>query len=234
MLWPESSPNELSDWRQLADDLYLFLEQQRLNSLVGAGHSMGATTTLRLALLYPDLFTALVLIDPVIFPPRMTLIWELFYRLGLGYRIHQLAKGALKRRNVFESRQAMFNNYRQKIVFSRIDDIGLMAYVNAMAKSRPDKQIELAYTPQWEARIYVTSVRADRELWCNLPSLKPPLLIIRGAESDTFWEETAHRVQQHLPLAQIISLPGATHLAPLEQPAKIAELAREFLTSIRC
>jgi len=189
---------------------------------------------LRLALRHPDLFTALLLIDPVIFPPRITFTWDLIYRLGLSYKINPLVKGALKRSNRFDSRQAMFDNYRQKAVFHRIDDIGLWAYVNAMAKSRPDGQVELAYTPQWEARIYATAIRADRELWRNLNNLKPPLLIIRGADTDTFWEETTRLVQRRLPTARIISLPGTTHLVPLEQPAKIAELAQEFLTKVEC
>ena len=233
MLWPDSSPNDLTDWRPLADDLQCFLEQQGLYSLVGAGHSMGATTTLRLALRLPDIFSALILIDPVFFPPHMILASDLIFRFRLNYKIHPLVKGALKRRNIFESRQAMFANYRQKAIFSRIDDPGLWAYVDAMAKPRPDGQIELAYPPQWEARIYVTGVRADMELWRLLPGLKPPVLIIRGADTDTFWEKTARRVQRILPSAQVISIPGATHLVPLEQPARVAELAWAFLSEQR-
>ncbi len=47
----------------------------------------------------------------------MILAWDVIYRLGLGYRLHPLVKGARRRRNSFESQEAMFENYRQKTVF---------------------------------------------------------------------------------------------------------------------
>jgi len=164
-LWCDASPNELQDWRLLAEDLADFLEEHRLNKLIGVGHSMGATTTLRLALRQPDRFCALALIDPVLFPPWITIQWDLIYRLGLGYRLHPLVGGARKRRSSFQSRDEMFENYRKKAVFIRLNDDNLHAYVDALACPRSGGGFELCYKPDWEARIYVTGVRADMEIW---------------------------------------------------------------------
>ena len=228
-LWPDAPPKDLQDWRPLAKDLADFLEEHHLKNLIGVGHSMGATTTLRLALRQPDRFRSLVLIDPVLFPPWITIQWDLIYRLGLGYRLHPLVGNAKKRRSKFQSREAMFDNYRTKAVFRHMNDDNLHAYVDALACPAPEGGFELCYKSNWEARIYVTGVRADMEIWRALSNHKSPLLIIRGTETDTFWEQTASLVKRRLPHAIICSIPNATHLVPLEHPTKVYEIIMGFL-----
>lgn len=240
-LWPGAKPQAISDWRPLADDLGVFLDQLDASRAlpssrhaplpshpIGWGHSMGAMATLRLALRQPERFRALVLIDPVLYPPAMVIFWDLIYRLGLGYRLHPLVKGALKRRNSFESLTEMFSNYRSKPVFSRMSDTALQNYVDALGCPRPDGGVELCYPAEWEARIYVTGLRADLEIWQALPQLKPPLLIIRGAETGTFWERTGRLVNRKLPTARVHTIPDSTHLIALERPQEVLAAAREY------
>jgi pimeloyl-ACP methyl ester carboxylesterase len=227
-LWPGADPQAIADWRPLADDLARFLDQQALSGIIGWGHSLGAVTTLRLALRQPQRFRALVLIDPVLFPPAVIVFSDLIYRLGLGYRLHPLARGALKRRDRFESRAAMFANYRHKAVFGRLSDSALRNYVDALGCPRPQSSVELCYPAAWEARIYVTGVRADLELWRALPELKPPLLILRGAETDTFWERTGRLVQRRLPSARVHSVADSSHLLPLERPLDVLAAAKDL------
>lgn len=229
-LWPDQDPAQLRDWRLFADDLGCFLDQQGLDHLVGVGHSVGATTTLRLALRQPDRFQALVLIDPVLLPPGAVYLWKLVYALGLAYRVHPLIKSALKRRNSFESREAMFANYRKKPVFCRMRDESLAAYVDSLACEQPDGSLLLCSPPEWEARIYATGLLADLPLWRDLPRVKPPVLVIRGAETDTFLENTARLFQHKLPGAKIVSLPETSHLVPLEAPDAVYEQIQAFLT----
>jgi pimeloyl-ACP methyl ester carboxylesterase len=226
-LWPGSQPQAISDWRPLADDLARFLDRQGLSSVVGWGHSMGAVTTLRLALRQPERFQALVLIDPVLFPRYFTYLWEPIYRLGLAYRLHPLARGALKRRGSFDSQSTMYANYRRKPVFQHLSDAALQDYVQALGCPLPDGRVKLCYPGSWEARIYVTGVRADLELWRGLPHLKPPLLIIRGEQSDTFWEKTGRLVLRQLPSARVCTIPDAGHLVALERPVEVLAAARE-------
>ena len=98
--------------------------------------------------------------------------------------------------------------------------------------AQPDGSMLLCYPPEWEARIYVTSMRADLELWRDLPTLRPPVLLIRGAETDTLWESTARRFQSLLPQAQVVTLPNTTHLLPLETPEVIAGQIVEFFAQL--
>lgn len=238
-LWPEADPNELHDWLPLANDLGNFLNQQGWDgsaqsssqALIGAGHSVGATTTLRLALQKPGLFRALVLIDPVLFPPWMSLLWKLIARLGLAHQVHPLIKSALRRRNTFDTRQAMFDNYRKKGIFSRLPDDSLWAYVDSLACD-VSGDIQLCYPPEWEARIYATGALDDMALWRALPGLPTPVLLLRGELSNAFWPSTARLFQRKLPNAQIITIPNTTHLLPLEQPAETARIINQYLSAV--
>jgi pimeloyl-ACP methyl ester carboxylesterase len=229
-LWPSANPAVFSDWRELADDLALFLDQQGLEQVIGVGHSMGATTTLRLALRQPERFRSLVLIDPVIFPPFISIAWDLVFRLGLAYRFHPLVKGALRRRSCFENRSVMFANYRKKEVFRRMSDESLQAYVDSLACTDTQGEIQLCYPADWEARIYATGIRADLEIWRQLPGLVPPVLFLRGSDTDTFQANTARLVEKRLKTARITSIPDTTHLVALERPDQVYQSIVQFLS----
>lgn len=229
-LWGQSDPNSLKDWRLFTADLGCFLDQHHLSGIVGIGHSFGAIATLRLALQQPNRFSTLILIDPVLFPPRMIFLWNLIYKSGLAGRFHPLVRGAMRRRKIFESKAAMFSNYRSKTVFSRMSDAALQAYVASLACEQPGGSISLGYPAEWEARIYVTSMVADMEIWQNLSTLKPPVLFVRGAETDTFWESTSQKVKQRLPTAQVISIENAGHLVPLEKPEAVFQAIIDFIS----
>lgn len=236
-LWPEENSKNLKDWLLLADDLEDFLMEQAADKVggnfsapVGVGHSMGATITLRLALKRPDLFRTIVLIDPVLFPPSLTLFINVLSGLGLLDQIHPLVRSTLRRRNFYAKRQAMFDSYRKKPVFSRLPESSLWAYVDSLACDLPDGGVRLCFSPQWEARIYATGGLRDMSLWHDLPSLHMPVLLLRGELSNTFWASTARLFQRKLPEAQIIALPNTTHLLPLEQPENAFHIIDKFLS----
>jgi pimeloyl-ACP methyl ester carboxylesterase len=237
-LWPDAQPGSINDWHPLTDDLFRFLrstysvDERNPGTIIGVGHSVGGIVTLRAALRQPKRFRALVLIDPVLFPPPMIAAMRLMRAFGLSYRLHPLVRGALRRRRVFASREVLLRGYRRKSIFRYMDDASLEAYVEGLTRARPDGQYELVYSPEWEARIYVTGVWRDMDLWRGLPMLELPLLILRGEETDTFWASTARRVQRKLPSAQIVTLEKATHLVPLEQPGKVVEYIQNYLGSL--
>jgi len=231
-LWPDVQPGSLDDWHPLTDDLFRFLDERGPGAVIGVGHSLGGIVTLRAALRQPERFRALVLIDPVLFPPPMIAAMRLMRAFGLSYRLHPLVQTALRRRRVFESREVLLKGYRRKSIFRYMNDASLKAYVEGLTRPRPDGKYELVYSPEWEARIYVTGVWRDLDLWRGLPRLELPLLILRGAETDTFWESTAHLVKRKLPSAQVVTLPQATHLVPLERPLEVSALIHEFISTL--
>ncbi len=228
-LWPGAQPHDLKDWLALSDDLLDFMQQQGLQRVVGAGHSLGAIATLRAALKAPERFAALVLIEPVLMPPWVNLLWQAISALGLAERAHPLVGAARRRRQVFASRAELYESYRRKPIFRYIDDQNLRIFTDALVSDLPDGTCKLRYSVDWEVQIYATGVKADLDLWRGLPGLKMPILIIRGAETDTTWASTARLVQLIRPQTRVAALEHATHLAPLEQPQQIAALITAFL-----
>ncbi len=228
-LWPGANPKELGAWHPMSDDLSLFIKEQNCGPVIAVGHSIGAIVSLRAALNQPELFRALVLIDPVLFPPRFIAAYNLLKASGLAYRLHPWILGALRRRRVFDHPETLHKGYRRKHVFRHFTDENLRIYVNGISKPRPEGGYELAYSPEWEARIYYTSVWRDMDLWRGLPNLQIPTLIIRGAETDTFLASTAHRVQKVNPAIFQETINQSTHLVALEKPVQVHQKIEWFL-----
>jgi pimeloyl-ACP methyl ester carboxylesterase len=230
-LWEGMKPKDLDDWHPLSDDLLQFLTTGGLAPVIGVGHSIGGIVTLRAALRDPSKFHALVLLDPVLFMPSFLVTWNLVRALGLGNKAHPKIVGALKRRRTFDNLDLVFRGYRSREVFKYMSDENLRAYIAGIAKPREGGGFELAYSPEWEARIYLTGLR-DFDLWRGLPNLQVPTLIIRGAETDTFLQNAAELVERKNPKIQVKTLEKTTHLLPLERPQEVFEIMQEFLKNV--
>ncbi|MGD8623275.1 MAG: alpha/beta hydrolase, partial [Anaerolineae bacterium] len=195
--------------------------------LVGVGHSLGGVLTLWAAIARPDLFRAVVLVDPVILPARWLWMLRLLRLLGLG-RHQPLVQGALRRRHTWPDRQACFHHLRGKALFARWSDDALWDYVEAGTQARPGGGIALRYPPEWEARIFATP---PTRIWRDVPHLDRPALILRGERSQTFRPEAQARLGHLLPGARLGTIAGAGHLLPMEQPAATAAAIRDFLAT---
>ena len=232
-LWLDSKPEDIQDWNPFSQDLIQLLDERKLNSVIGVGHSIGSIVTLRAALKEPNRFRALILFEPVLFPRYYMAEWNLMRLAGLGYRVHPLIKSTLKRRREFDDLEKLFAGYRRREVFRFFSDDNLCAFIKGMTKPKLNGGFELAYSPEWEARIYYTGIWHDWDLWQNIHHLEIPTLILRGAETDTFWESTARAVQKKNRKIKIITLEKSTHLLPLEKPNEVFEITESFLKDVR-
>jgi pimeloyl-ACP methyl ester carboxylesterase len=109
-----------------------------------------------------------------------------------------------------------------------MNDDSLRAYVEGIACTRGEGGYQLCYSAEWEIRIYLTGIWQDMDIWRGLPKLKVPMLIIRGAETDTFWERTGKLVKRKQPKVKVEALEKSTHLVALERPNKVSNLIHSF------
>ena len=226
-LWPNSDPDEIQDWHSFSDDLLSFLRERSEGPVIGVGHSIGAVVTLRAAIQEPDRFKALILIDPVLLVPSRLAAWSLIRAVGLASKAHPLISGALRRRRTFDDLDLVFRRYQKREIFRYMSDENLRAYIEGITR-RTETGYELVYSPEWEARIYLTSLR-DFDIWRGLPTLNVPTFFIRGAETDTFLESAAKFVKRKQPKARVETLPNSTHLLPLERPQDVFDIMQSFL-----
>lgn len=224
-LWPGSRPEDAPTWHSLAGDLLAGLDTLGLSGVVGVGHSLGGVLTLWAAIERPELFRAVVLIDPVLLPPAWLRGLRLLRLLGLGHR-QPLVQGALRRRRTWPDRQACFEHYRGKALFARWSDAVLGDYVAAGTLPRRDGVVELAYPPEWEAHIFATT---PLDIWRDVPRLQVPVGVLRGEHSETFLPQAQARLARLVPQAQCVSIGGTGHLLPMEQPAATGAAILDFL-----
>jgi pimeloyl-ACP methyl ester carboxylesterase len=142
----------------------------------------------------------------------------------LLHRFHLLIAGARGRRRQFDDLERLFKGYRRRSVFRYMNDEALRAYIEGIACKRNEGGYQLCYSADWEVRIYLTGIWRDMDIWRGLANLKVPILIVRGLETDTFWERTGKLVQRKQSGVRVETLEKSTHLLPLERPIEVADI----------
>ena len=127
-------------------DLRAFLDALELEGIVGIGHSAGAANIACCEALRPGSFRRAVLIEPIVFPPVIQPL--------AGEHMTRLPRGALKRRTVWPSREALLKSYRSRPPFKTWREDVLRLYVEQGAFLRDDGQVELKCPGPIEAQMY--------------------------------------------------------------------------------
>ncbi|MBI5929435.1 MAG: alpha/beta hydrolase [Chloroflexi bacterium] len=227
-LWPDPPPPEaFNSWHDMADDLIAGIEEHQLGPVVGAGHSMGGTASMFASIKRPDLFRALILIDPVILPRPILRLWTRALKNDSNVNL-PLAEMTMRRRRQWENREEAFSRFRKNPLFTRWPDSTVWAYVDGLTRSVPNANgaIELRYSPEWEAHIY-NHVPIDA--WHMALKIQHPTLVLQGETTDTFTDKSKRFLQRIQPDIPIISVAQTGHLLPMENPQLVAE---EMLTFV--
>ena len=188
--------------------------------IIGAGHSLGGSSLVMAALREPDLFRALVLYEPIIFPASV--------------RAHRgpnpLADGARRRRRRFASFEEARSNYASKPPMNAFDPAALSAYVEHGFRADGDGVV-LKCDPEHEAQTYETG--SVHETWDQLADLRTPVWLVSGAVAPlspaAFVEPLAKTIADASPVRPtVVTWPDRGHFGPLEDPARFASLVRQI------
>ena len=227
-LWSQEPPESVTGWHDFADDLITCFDQQGWREVIGVGHSLGGIATMIAAAQRPDLFRALVFIDPVLFPPD----FEGMLREQFGITDFEQApvvQGARRRRERWESRAAAFQHFRPKRVFQLFSDEALWDYVNYGLREDANGEVYTAMSRDWEAHVYLTSAP---NVWPELSQITLPMMGLRAEHSNTlFLDAWEHWATVH-PQAHLLQMAGVTHLLPMEIPEQVAAAIYHFLATL--
>jgi len=212
-------PAEGYGWEGLAADLRGFLDRLGLVGVPIVGHSSGAAGAARLAAKQPEYVSALVLIEPTVFPPMPV--------EGSDERKEQLASGAAKRRMVWDSREELIASYRQRRTFAGWREDVLRLFAEHSTFEREDGRIELKCPAEIEAEMYRNSLSPDT--WDLLPRVRCPTLVIRGENTEPMLARVAEGVARRIPGARLAAIASGSHFVPMERPESIAAEALAFL-----
>ncbi|MCG8617960.1 MAG: alpha/beta hydrolase [Desulfobacterales bacterium] len=218
--------DRITHWRLFADDLTRFIREKMTPPVIGIGHSLGAVTTFIAAAQSPHLFSGIVLIDPVILPRRLLFVMRLLYLTGLLGKF-PLAKGARRRKRVFEGKQAARKRFTSgRGIFKTWSGEFIDAYLECGFLEEDENTATLKCDPELEAQIFES---APRDAWTYARKIQCPVLAVRGETSDTFYPDAARNLGGYIPDYTLVTIPGTGHFVPMEKPEACAGEILAFL-----
>lgn len=224
----EADPKKLRSWRAYRDDLEAFVGRLA-KPLVLVGHSMGATVSMELAAARQDLVAGLVLIDPVIVPPKLVIPSTLLRFFGLAERMVPIARAAARRRMEFPSKQAAVENFAGKGPFKTWPVGWIERYIEGGTRRTDCGRVRLTCERAWESRTFaVATTRPYRPL----SRVKCPVsLIARADAGPPFNHEAREAFLRIRTNTRALLVEDTTHLLAMERPdvvqAEIERMARE-------
>ncbi|WP_282339185.1 alpha/beta hydrolase [Pseudomonas sp. PS02288] len=198
----------------------LFGEVPRL----ALGHSFGGVLTGLILAERPDLFQRAVLLDPVLFSPRMLMAMR-FAALFGQYGRHQMARRAAARRNHWPDRPAVRANFEGRGIFKGWCEEALDAHIEHALRPAADGGVELKCRPSREAEVFSSS---PQRLWPTLRQVRTPTRVIHGRDSYAFIAPSVARWCAASPSLSEQAVDGG-HCFMQEHPEHTAVLVRGFL-----
>jgi pimeloyl-ACP methyl ester carboxylesterase len=204
-------------WSNITEDFVRALDSLQLSGrgdVFGIGHSQGGYSVLSAAMERPGTFRHIFGFEPVLFPPPPGAV--------IGARFdNPMAEMVKRRREIFASRVAAYENFRAKPPFQSADDDVIRSYVQWGFHDLPDGTVRLKCRAENESALFANSVtdllqrvgKIDCDVALGLSELTSP----NFTESIPMQhEQIAHSTLMHFP--------GRTHFGVLEGTDEIASM----------
>ena len=234
-----AKPRSLRSWKRYRDDIIAFLDRESpINPVVLGGHSMGATVALMVAGARPEKVAGLVLVDPVILPPRYYMAMHL---MPFGFRRggHHMAKQARRRRNKFDSREHIQYKYKGRGAFATWRDPFLADYIlDAFDRTDgndpdSDKQVwQLLCDPKWEAATFMAQRNRPWGALAKVKKHRIPITILRPDSDSVLTDEVAARLAKKCPHLILKERVNTTHFLPMEAPYDVRDELSSYISSL--
>jgi pimeloyl-ACP methyl ester carboxylesterase len=233
------------DWSAFAADLLAAVDAIGGDGWRAGGHSLGGGVTLLAEARRPGTFQTIACYEPVAMPP--TLFSGPEGGPGSGGVTSAIAAGpvpaerglppipgrnplaalARKRRPVFESRPAAYDNYRSKPPFAAFDAEALHCYVDYGFVDQPDGTVTLACRREDEAAVFEGALA--NPTWSELPNVRAPVAVMAGGDMNDPVARVAASVAQQIRRGGLIRFDRLDHFGPMTAPTEVGEaMARAF------
>jgi pimeloyl-ACP methyl ester carboxylesterase len=203
-------------WERLRDELREELEKQYTKKIIGVGHSLGGILHFLVAVEKPEIYKAIILLDAPIISRLSSSSVRILKTLNLIDRFTP-SQMTRFRRNLWQSKEEIFEHFKQKEKFAAFDKDVLRDYAEH-GTIETKRGFELFFKPSIEANIY-------RALPHNLPKfqgkLKVPAAYIGGTYSHEAKLARLTFMKKNFPF-EFHFLKGS-HLFPMEKPQETAE-----------
>ena len=210
----EQQPNH-KNWQIFADDLIEFIENNLQHPIIAVGHSLGASSTILAAVKRPDLFKALVLIEPAMVRLPMRLIMK---ATPLKYiKKSKLVSGTANKADRWKTKEEYMAYIKKFKGYQLFPDETFAAFSQHAIKQNTLGEFELAFPNHWEAHNYTQPPFLMGQIK-KLNQLNIPTLAIAGKENLFFSQKLWQDWQAKQPNGLFKQETTCGHLFPLENP----------------
>ncbi len=192
----------------MADDVFQFVEEKGLESVILLGHSMGGKTAMEFALRYPEKTAGLIVVDiaPREYSPTLRKVLE---------RLHDIDVGSLAKRSEAEEKL-------KPVVPERRVRLFLLKNLKRNASGGFF----------WKVNLDVLT-KEYREVWKGLQkenrTYQGPVLFIRGEKSSYIQDDDEKLIKGFFPRAVTRTIPDAGHWLHAEETEMFLSVITQFL-----
>ena len=210
-----------SDWASDGDysvdayvaDLAGFCDDQKLDSFILVGHSMGGRNAMEFATRYPDKIQKLVVADvgPTNDPRGVQRIYNEIKEVPEEFDSFEAVMESVSKGNKYASDRVM----RRRMQYA--------------VRELPGGKYGWRYDLQIREQRRLGTVPPLPDLWPDLVKITSPTLIVRAAESDLLSRDIADRMIKELPDAALVEIPRAGHMLFEDNPDDFLAAVQNFL-----
>ena len=220
-----SKPEPPYLWRYFGEDVAALCRQMGIEGAIAVGHSKGGYAITLAAALEPDIFSKLLLVDPVILS-----------REAYAAKRDDVEHFAARRRNEWATPEVMFESFKARPPFSLWDPAVLHDYCQYGLVPNPiGEGYILACPPKIEAATYAGSAGGD--IYAEIATIEIPVRVLRARgrstesiTADMSGSPTTPDLATHFRHAEDFYLPQYSHFMPMHDPGFVAAQVREIAT----
>jgi pimeloyl-ACP methyl ester carboxylesterase len=202
-------PPHLDDWDGMVDDLRRYVRATFPGPVLVAGHSMGATVSMRLTAEAPELVAGLLLMEPNLVRGRND-VWP---ANKAGIQLEMIGR-AQTRRERWENRAEAAVWLRERGTYRDWAEGPFADFVES-AVVEDGAGVRLACPPWLEAQAYATLPDAVMYRWAE--RIRVPTVLVRAAQSPVVSPQGLEDFIAAVPITVALTVKGG-HAFPMQHP----------------
>lgn len=213
------------NWHFLVEEIAESIKNQADKPVIALGHSLGGVLSFRVAVEFPELVKAVIMLDAPIIGRVKSNLLRLSKALGMIDRITPAFR-TRGRRQYWQTREQVEQYLRSKTLFNQFTNACLQDYID-YGMIKEEKGYTLRFDRDIEYQIYRT---IPHMLYQYEGKLDIPAALIFGTKTNVVdWYDILYMKKQYAVSCQPIS---GTHMFPMEYPLKTAELITKMVDVI--
>lgn len=205
----------------LALELIDSIEKRFNHPVIGIGHSTGATLISIAASIKPDLFSHVILIEPILYHPWKRFIISVMRKTGLKNYIGPVKK-TLNRKSSFDSKDEALIHFQKRSFFNKLHPECFADYMRHGLEEQAS-EVTLSFSKNIEANIYRCTYTKKPQ---KIHQLNGALLY--GKHSNMFSHRDVNWWKRTCPHLTFIPI-DCGHMVPMEKPELTAQIINDIL-----